>query len=198
MALVEGIRPILPLIRNTPYGKRIQSKLQREQMDAANSGHYGGGYTAQGIPNIGMGSLGAAHGHGHGHGPQARHLHGGQSMHHPTQLGDMYNQSSLYSLQNGAGLTSHSHSQPGLGQTQMHSQQLHAGLQHHSPIEGYVLQNNSHAAIGANHGSAAFNTAGGFSNPLGGISTFGSTVGLGNGITDPYHQQRAASFPYGM
>ncbi|KZV95605.1 ARM repeat-containing protein, partial [Exidia glandulosa HHB12029] len=28
--LVDGIRPILPMIRNTPYGKRIQSKLQRE------------------------------------------------------------------------------------------------------------------------------------------------------------------------
>ena len=28
--LVEGIRPVLPLIRNTPYGKRIQNKLQRE------------------------------------------------------------------------------------------------------------------------------------------------------------------------
>lgn len=31
--LVEGIRPVLPLICNTPYGKRIQNKLQREQMD---------------------------------------------------------------------------------------------------------------------------------------------------------------------
>ncbi|PWN93048.1 ARM repeat-containing protein, partial [Acaromyces ingoldii] len=28
MQLVECIRPILPMIRNTPYGKRIQSKLQ--------------------------------------------------------------------------------------------------------------------------------------------------------------------------
>ncbi|KAJ6451939.1 armadillo-type protein [Mycena sanguinolenta] len=38
--LVEGIRPVLPLIRNTPDGKRIQNKLQREQMD-----HFGrGGY----------------------------------------------------------------------------------------------------------------------------------------------------------
>ncbi|KAF8125835.1 armadillo-type protein, partial [Boletus edulis] len=27
--LVEGIRPVLPLIRNTPYGKRIQNKLPR-------------------------------------------------------------------------------------------------------------------------------------------------------------------------
>ena len=32
IALVEAIRPILPMIRNTPYGKRIQSKLQRASM----------------------------------------------------------------------------------------------------------------------------------------------------------------------
>ena len=31
--LVDGIRPVLPLIRNTPYGKRIQNKLQREQQN---------------------------------------------------------------------------------------------------------------------------------------------------------------------
>ncbi|KAK0523831.1 hypothetical protein OC834_001809 [Tilletia horrida] len=31
--LVECIRPILPMIRNTPYGKRIQSKLQRDNVD---------------------------------------------------------------------------------------------------------------------------------------------------------------------
>ncbi|KAF9095866.1 hypothetical protein BGX27_001210 [Mortierella sp. AM989] len=30
--LVECIRPLLPAIRNTPYGKRIQSKLHRDQM----------------------------------------------------------------------------------------------------------------------------------------------------------------------
>ncbi|KZV62878.1 ARM repeat-containing protein [Peniophora sp. CONT] len=35
--LVEDIRPVLPLIRNTPYGKRIQNKLQREQMDHCGS-----------------------------------------------------------------------------------------------------------------------------------------------------------------
>jgi hypothetical protein len=28
---VECIRPLLPAIRNTPYGKRIQSKIHREQ-----------------------------------------------------------------------------------------------------------------------------------------------------------------------
>ncbi|KAL0950597.1 hypothetical protein HGRIS_007391 [Hohenbuehelia grisea] len=40
-ALVEGIRPVLPLIRNTPYGKRIQNKLQREQMDHFNGNFHG-------------------------------------------------------------------------------------------------------------------------------------------------------------
>lgn len=34
MHLVNCIRPILPAIRNTPYGKRIQSKLQRDGPDA--------------------------------------------------------------------------------------------------------------------------------------------------------------------
>lgn len=33
MQLVDCIKPILPMIRNTPYGKRIQSKLQRENID---------------------------------------------------------------------------------------------------------------------------------------------------------------------
>src|SRR5690349_13481352 len=32
--LVECIRPLLPAIRNTPYGKRIQSKLHRDQMSS--------------------------------------------------------------------------------------------------------------------------------------------------------------------
>jgi hypothetical protein len=46
MQLVECIRPILPMIRNTPYGKRIQSKLQRDNLDMggppAHAGHAGG------------------------------------------------------------------------------------------------------------------------------------------------------------
>ncbi|KAF9195963.1 hypothetical protein BGZ50_002765 [Haplosporangium sp. Z 11] len=38
--LVECIRPLLPAIRNTPYGKRIQSKLHRDQLSSANQlGH---------------------------------------------------------------------------------------------------------------------------------------------------------------
>jgi hypothetical protein len=38
---------VLPLIRNTPYGKRIQNKLQREQMD-----HFGGYHSQQAIVNM--------------------------------------------------------------------------------------------------------------------------------------------------
>lgn len=33
--LVEAIRPLLPSIRSTPYGKRIHSKIQREQNSQA-------------------------------------------------------------------------------------------------------------------------------------------------------------------
>jgi len=36
--LVECIRPILPSIRNTPYGKRIQTKLQRDDSQGSNGG----------------------------------------------------------------------------------------------------------------------------------------------------------------
>jgi len=40
--LVKVIRYMLSLIRNTPYGKRIQKKLQHEQLDnfGSNSSHY--------------------------------------------------------------------------------------------------------------------------------------------------------------
>ncbi|KAJ3540621.1 hypothetical protein NMY22_g4221 [Coprinellus aureogranulatus] len=44
--LVEGIRPVLPLIRNTPYGKRIQNKLQRIQ-----NAQGGGRHLNQNLPN---------------------------------------------------------------------------------------------------------------------------------------------------
>lgn len=120
-------------------------------------------------------------------------------MHHANQLnhlGDMYNQSSLYSLQNGASL--HAHQQPGLGQTQLHGQQLHAGLQHHSPIEGYVLQNSSaHGnTLGGSHTGTGFGSASAFSSPLAGVGTFGNGVGLNAGLNDPYHHR--ASFPYGI
>ncbi|KAK4047891.1 hypothetical protein OIO90_006052 [Microbotryomycetes sp. JL221] len=47
--LIETIRPILPMIRNTPYGKRIQSKVAREDHHHHRGHHHGhhpmhGGY----------------------------------------------------------------------------------------------------------------------------------------------------------
>ncbi|KAG9116804.1 hypothetical protein FRC07_007448, partial [Ceratobasidium sp. 392] len=56
MLLVEGICPILPLIRNTLYGKRIQSKLQHKQMETHHQ-QYGGHNFNQGhaaLVNIAM------------------------------------------------------------------------------------------------------------------------------------------------
>lgn len=83
--LVEGIRPVLPLIRNTPYGKRIQNKLQREQID-----HYGG-YHNQALVNMAMTNQGLntiAHG-------ASRHI-----SHQGNPLADMYGQNGLYSQAN--------------------------------------------------------------------------------------------------
>lgn len=163
-------------------------------MDAASSGHFVPGYPNQhqALANLAIGLGGHPH---HPHNP-SRHPHG-QTIHHANQLnqmGDMYNQSSLYSLQNGANL--HAHQQPGLGQTQLHSQQLHTGLQHHSPIEGYVLQNNSaHGVLRGNHASTSFGSASTFPSPLGGVGTFGNGVSLNAGLNDPYHHR--TSFPYG-
>ncbi|PKI84276.1 hypothetical protein MVES1_001622 [Malassezia vespertilionis] len=50
--LVECIRPILPAIRNTPYGKRIQSRLQRESPEFVNGsadGRFAGPPRGQGV-----------------------------------------------------------------------------------------------------------------------------------------------------
>lgn len=73
--LVEGIRPVLPLIRNTPYGKRIQNKLQREQADGF------GGYHSQ--PSIAIMSNGGG-----------RHM---SPSIRTNQLNDMYvSQAAMY------------------------------------------------------------------------------------------------------
>ncbi|KDQ17686.1 hypothetical protein BOTBODRAFT_105309 [Botryobasidium botryosum FD-172 SS1] len=197
MMLVEGIRPILPLIRNTPYGKRIQSKLQREQIEAASAGgHYSSGYQQQQAHSAALMNLALqqqqqqSSGLGGMAGTQARHHIPQQSLHHASQLSDPYNaRSSLYSLaQNG-------------GQAQLHqAQQLH-NLQHsldHGLAHGYGGA--SHHMLQGNPGSQS---------SLGGVSPFQSinsyspltnsfaagSVGIGAGISDPY--QRAA-FPYSM
>jgi len=169
--LVEGIRPVLPLIRNTPYGKRIQNKLQREQMD-----HFGGYHNQQTLVNMTLGNQGmglAPHGAG-------RHLQA-------NPLADVYNsQTGLYSLQGGAGLQSQA--QSALGQSGLHAP-IH-GMQPHS-IDGYVLQGNS------SHNQNLPSHSAGFS----GVSTFGGmnsfpNVGItGGGLNDPYQR---SSFGYGM
>jgi hypothetical protein len=86
---VDGIRPVLPLIRNTPYGKRIQNKLQREHLD-----HYGGG-----------GGGGGAGGNGGGYSqPMGMSPHAlGMNRHLPPQMhGDAYaGQGNLYSMGGG-------------------------------------------------------------------------------------------------
>ncbi|VDB93348.1 unnamed protein product [Peniophora sp. CBMAI 1063] len=81
--LVEGIRPVLPLIRNTPYGKRIQNKLQREQMD-----HYGsvGGYPAAAQQNlVNMAAL-QTHGLGRAPDPYAAPMHAYGQQHPQAHL----------------------------------------------------------------------------------------------------------------
>ncbi|KAF8139838.1 ARM repeat-containing protein [Boletus edulis] len=166
--LVEGIRPVLPLIRNTPYGKRIQNKLQREQVD-----NYNGGYHGHQMINMNLNgqALGLAHGPAAG-----RHLP--QSIHPNGPIADIYaSQASLYGMQ-GQGSYGPSHLAP----------QLH-GLQARS-IDGYVLQNNSphNASLTPPH-----THAGGYS----GVSAYANVsfgnIGLAGSLSDPYQ-----SYGYGM
>ncbi|KAH0838661.1 ARM repeat-containing protein [Lanmaoa asiatica] len=166
--LVEGIRPVLPLIRNTPYGKRIQNKLQREQVD-----NYNGGYHGPQMMNMNLNNqaLGLAH-------PPAAGRHHPQSIHPNGPIADMYGSSAaLYGMQ-GQGSYGPSHLAP----------QLHA-LQARS-IDGYVLQNNSphNASLTPPH-----THAGGYS----GVSAYANVsfgnVGLAGSLSDPYQ-----SYGYGM
>ncbi|KAF8641150.1 hypothetical protein AX17_000788 [Amanita inopinata Kibby_2008] len=140
--LVEGIRPVLPLIRNTPYGKRIQNKLQREHMD-----HYGSYHNQHPLMSLGNQGLNVTHGAG-------RHMSQAIPQHNP--LTDIY----------GNGLYPIPQSQTSFGQAQLGSGL--PGLQPQS-IDGYVLQgNSSHQGLSPTHGSAY--SRGSFSNvsPFGG------------------------------
>jgi hypothetical protein len=49
---VDCIRPILPSIRNTPYGKRIQGKLQRDQQQRDQQQHQQQGNVYKKFSNI--------------------------------------------------------------------------------------------------------------------------------------------------
>ncbi|KAH9927456.1 ARM repeat-containing protein [Epithele typhae] len=139
--LVEGIRPVLPLIRNTPYGKRIQNKLQREHSDAFGSG---GGYhhNPQALVNMALGnqSMGGMN-HGPASGRHLSHLQAGA-------LADAYTaQNGLYGLQGGPGL---------------HAAPLHGGLQSHG-IDSYVMQGSNQHSPGLTPPHTHSAGAGGFS-----------------------------------
>jgi hypothetical protein len=115
--LVEGIRPVLPLIRNTPYGKRIQNKLQREQMD-----HYAGYHNQAALMTLGNRGIALTH--------HPRHL--AQAI-HQNHLTEVYGANAIYALQAGpaAAAALQGHMTP-----QMHALQAPS-------IDGYVLQSGS-------------------------------------------------------
>jgi len=141
--LVEGIRPVLPLIRNTPYGKRIQNKLQREQMD-----NFGGFSNQQALVNIALSNQTTGTPHGGN-----RHLPQGLLA---NSLADVYTGSNgIYPMQ----------SQGNYGQSHLGNQML--SLQPQS-IDGYVLQGNS----SHNQGPANSFNAGSFTNvpPFGALA----------------------------
>jgi hypothetical protein len=126
--LVEGIRPVLPLIRNTPYGKRIQNKLQREHAD-----HFGS--YQHPLANMQLGNQGLNVPHSTG-----RHM--AQALPQLNPLADIY----------GNGVFAMPQSQAPFGQAHVGSG-LH-GLQPQS-IDGYVLQSTSpHQGLSATHGNA--------------------------------------------
>ena len=161
--LVEGIRPVLPLIRNTPYGKRIQNKLQREQVDG-----FGGGYHGhQAISNLAIRGQGL----GVGTGPQLSH----QGLHHGNHLEPYGSQNGVYSPhQNGPSLQS----QGLVG----HGSAINLGG--HS-IDSFVLQNHSSHSPGLTppHTHAGFSGVSGFAN----VNAFPS-VGVSGSLSDPYQQ----------
>jgi len=170
---VEGIRPILPLIRNTPYGKRIQSKLQREQMEAANA--YGGGFqTHAALVNMALAN--------NGMNPHSRHIPQQPSLHHAGQLNDPYtSRAALYSHNLGPGgmqpLHHHGH---GLAQ---HS--IDAGYGSHPLLQGAA----GHSMLGG----AGIGGLSGYNAPLSG--GFNGNMALSAGLSDPY---RNGAYPYGF
>ncbi|KAG8931701.1 hypothetical protein FRC02_002352 [Tulasnella sp. 418] len=180
MILVEGIRPILPLIRNTPYGKRIQSKLQREQMEAAHVSHYGGAgpyNNHNALVNLAMANNGIAAN------PHARTFPH-QSV-HPGQLSnDLYNpRNSLYSTHSMAPPTGMLNQGHPLGHAMPHSHSIDGGY-------GHILPGGANGANLINN--PGFGGMGTYNAPIAG---FGGNVGLTAGLADPY--QRTA-YPYGI
>ncbi|KAF9362309.1 hypothetical protein BGX34_006425 [Mortierella sp. NVP85] len=79
--LVECIRPLLPAIRNTPYGKRIQSKLHRDQLSSVNQ-----------LAHLNMNNMG---GMGPGMGPGMGGMNGMNGMNNIGNLGAMGNMTGM-------------------------------------------------------------------------------------------------------
>lgn len=156
---MEGIRPVLPLIRNTPYGKRIQNKLQREHVD-----NYAGGYPGpQAMVNMGLGNQGIGLAHGHVS-PATRHL--------PPNIPSGNHLTDVYGPR--AGL----YSQGSYGLNPMAGQLHNLGAR---SIDEYVLQ--SHSAHNTNL-TPPHTHAGGYSGYTN-VSPFGN-AGLTGSLNDPY------------
>ncbi|QRV90356.1 Pumilio-family RNA binding repeat [Ceratobasidium sp. AG-Ba] len=91
MLLVKGIRPILPLIRNTPYGKRIQSKLQREQIENHHQQYGGHNFNQSHNALVGLAAM-------NGNGMNMGNRHVSQPSIHHSPLGDAYNRPNMYNM----------------------------------------------------------------------------------------------------
>lgn len=119
LQLVECIRPILPSIRNTPYGKRIQSKLAREDASFSN---YGGGST--GFAGRG-GYRGAPGGVNAGSGGFHRHL-GRPELQHLNALTEVYGSQGGFIPPGPAGYVMQSPAPSAMAPT-------HTGVSYHAP-----------------------------------------------------------------
>jgi hypothetical protein len=185
MLLVECIRPILPMIRNTPYGKRIQSKLQREHMEHHHpyGGGNGGGGNGNGGYNQQAALLNLALGGGGGigmmnHPPPPVHAPhrnlGNRALHHPNALAEAYG--------GGRGLGGFANGNNGGGLQQQQQQQQHQQVQQQQQLDHF----GNIAAAGGQQAQYGLGAGG-----------FGMAGGLGD-FGQPQHQQPAGPFYGGM
>ncbi|KAF9175970.1 hypothetical protein BGX20_006066 [Mortierella sp. AD010] len=107
--LVECIRPLLPAIRNTPYGKRIQSKLHRDQMSSVNQlthlnmNAMGVMGPMNGMNNLnGMGNMGNLNGMGMGNMNSLNGM-GGMPNNMTMNMASMANMANMANGMNGLG-----------------------------------------------------------------------------------------------
>jgi hypothetical protein len=156
----------LPLIRNTPYGKRIQSKLQREQMEVNNATHYNNNYhqAHAALVNLALNNSISSQGNG-------RLSHGSPLVNDYSRSPALYGMSTgLLPAQQGSPLS--------------HATHQAAALYNNSP--GQVTLDNygtPSPALGQQN-AAAYAP---YNNGL--QSVFNTSLGSGS---DPYQQQRGA------